>query len=132
MNLCTKNCAFIHSGIQVTVKADKKCCLVLGKRDHKLVFGQDTAAKIVMVWGSVIFHIGKHVDRMRLLCTCETCDPSLLHLICPLPCHFKYTGTCIYWDRIHQIYIIQKDVTIQCFLKCYPVIILQKSLQALN
>ena len=66
-----------------------KCCL-LEKRDHKLVFGQDTAAKIVMVWGSVISHIGKHVDRMRLLCTCETCDPSLLHLICPLPCHFKY------------------------------------------
>ena len=63
---------------------------ILEKRDHKLVFGQDTASKIVMVWGSVIFHIGKHVDRMRLLRTCETCDPSLLHLISPLPYHFKY------------------------------------------
>ncbi len=37
------------SGILVTVKADKQCMLprILEKRDHKLVFGQDTFVRLL-------------------------------------------------------------------------------------
>ncbi len=94
---------------------------ILEKRDHKLVFGQDTASKIVMVWGSVISHIGKHVDRMRLLCTCETCDPSLLHLICPLPCHFKYRYRHLLGQNpsnLHHLKICPNTVFLK-MLSCY-------------